>query len=124
MSKFKEFKQKVKDNKDKIITTVLVAGGVTFVIVKQHGDIKQLKITVAKQSKDITILKSVMSENVLSSLKTSLIRRLRYAEGKLNNGLRDGVMTKADELLRREEIKTICKELEELMEAENLINRD
>ena len=124
MSKFKEFKQKVKDNKDKIITSVLVAGGVTFVIVKQHGDIKQLKITVAKQSKDITVLKSVMSENVLSSLKTSLIRRLRYAEGKLNNGLRDGVMTKADELLRREEIKSLCKELEELMEAEKLINKD
>ena len=124
MSKFKEFKQKVKDNKDKIITSVLVAGGVTFVIVKQHGDIKQLKITVAKQSKDIIVLKSVMSENVLSSLKTSLIRRLRYAEGKLNNGLRDGVMTKADELLRREEIKSLCKELEELMDAEKLINKD
>ena len=51
MSKFKEFKQKVKDNKKKIITGVLVIGGVVFVIVKQNGTIKQLKINDAKTSR-------------------------------------------------------------------------
>ena len=122
MSKFKEFKQKVKDNKGKIITSLLVIGGVTFVIVKQNGTIKQLKISDAKQSKDIAILKSVMNENVLSSLKASLTRKLRYAEGKLNNALVKGSgITEADKMLRLEEIEFYSKELEKITEAEKLL---
>ena len=122
MSKFKEFKQKVKDNKGKIITSLLVIGGVTFVIVKQNDTIKQLKISDAKQSKDIAVLKSVMNENVLSSLKASLTRKLRYAEGKLNNALVKGSgITEADKLLRLEEIEFYSKELEKIAEAEKLL---
>ena len=122
MSKFKEFKQKVKDNKGKIITSLLVIGGVTFVIVKQNNTIKQLKISDAKQSKDIAVLKSVMNENVLSSLKASLTRKLRYAEGKLNNALVKGSgITEADKLLRLEEIEFYSKELEKIAEAEKLL---
>ena len=122
MSKFKEFKQKVKDNKGKIITSLLVIGGVTFVIVKQNNTIKQLKISDAKHTEDIAILKSIMNENVLSSLKASLTRKLRYAEGKLNNALlNDNVMSKADEMLRREEIEFYSKELEKITEAEKLL---
>ena len=128
MSKFKEFKQKVKDNKGKIITSILVIGGATFVIVKQNNELKRLLINDAKQTEEltkqakaITILKSVMNENVLSSLKASLTRKLRYAEGKLNNGLLDGVMSKADELLRREEIEFYSKELEKIADAEKLL---
>ena len=122
MSKFKEFKQKVKDNKGKIITSLLVIGGVTFVIVKQNNTIKQLKISDAKQSKDIAVLKSVMNENVLSSLKASLTRKLRYAEGRLNNALlNDNVISEADKLLREEEIEFFSKELEKITEAEKLL---
>ena len=122
MSKFKEFKQKVKDNKGKIITSLLVIGGVTFVIVKQNNTIKQLKISDAKQSKDIAVLKSVMNENVLSSLKASLTRKLRYAEGRLNNALlNDNVISEADKLLREEEIEFFSKELEKITEAEKLM---
>lgn len=129
MSKFKKFKQKVKDNKGKIITSLLVIGGVTFVIVKQNGTIKQLKINdaiqteeIAKQSKDIAVLKSVMNENVLSSLKASLTRKLRYAEGRLNNALlNDNVISEADKLLREEEIEFFSKELEKITEAEKLL---
>lgn len=122
MSKFKEFKQKVKDNKGKIITSLLVIGGVTFVIVKQNNTIKQLKISDAKQSKDIAVLKSVMNENVLSSLKASLTRKLRYAEGKLNNALVKGSgITEADKMLRLEEIEFYSKELEKITEAEKLL---
>ena len=122
MSKFKEFKQKVKDNKGKIITSLLVFGGVTFVIVKQNNTIKQLKISDAKQSKDIAVLKSVMNENVLSSLKASLTRKLRYAEGKLNNALVKGSgITEADKMLRLEEIEFYSKELEKITEAEKLL---
>ena len=128
MSKFKEFKQKVKDNKGKIITGILFISGATFVIVRQNNELKRLLINdakqteeLSKQAKDITILKSVMNENVLSSLKASLTRKLRYAEGKLNNGLIDGVMSKADEMLRREEIEFFSKELEKITEAEKLL---
>ena len=122
MSKFKEFKQKVKGNKGKIITSLLVIGGVTFVIVKQNNTIKQLKISDAKQSKDIAVLKSVMNENVLSSLKASLTRKLRYAEGKLNNALVKGSgITEADKMLRLEEIEFYSKELEKITEAEKLL---
>ena len=122
MSKFKEFKQRVKDNKGKIITSLLVIGGVTFVIVKQNNTIKQLKISDAKQSKDIAVLKSVMNENVLSSLKASLTRKLRYAEGKLNNALVKGSgITEADKMLRLEEIEFYSKELEKITEAEKLL---
>ena len=122
MSKFKEFKQKVKDNKGKIITSLLVIGGVTFVIVKQNNTIKQLKISDAKQSKDIAVLKSVMNENVLSSLKASLTRKLRYAEGKLNNALVKGSgITEADKMLRLEEIEFYSKELEKITKAEKLL---
>ena len=129
MSKFKEFKQKVKDNKGKIITSLLVIGGVTFVIVKQNGTIKQLKINdakqaeeIAKQAKDIAILKSVMNENVLSSLKASLTRKLRYAEGRLNNALVKGSgITEVDKMLREEEIEFFSKELEKITEAEKLL---
>ena len=122
MSKFKEFKQKVKDNKGKIITSLLVIGGVTFVIVRQNNTIKQLKISDAKQSKDIAVLKSVMNENVLSSLKASLTRKLRYAEGKLNNALVKGSgITEADKMLRLEEIEFYSKELEKITEAEKLL---
>ena len=129
MSKFKEFKQKLKDSKGKIITGVLFIGGVVFVIVKQNGTIKQLKINdakqaeeIAKQAKDIAILKSVMNENVLSSLKASLTRKLRYAEGRLNNALlNDNVISEADKLLREEEIEFFSKELEKITEAEKLL---
>ena len=128
MSKFKEFKQKIKDNKGKIITGILFISGATFVIVRQNNELKRLLINdakqteeLSKQAKDITILKSVMNENVLSSLKASLTRKLRYAEGKLNNGLIDGVMSKADEMLRREEIEFFSKELEKITEAEKLL---
>ena len=122
MSKFKEFKQKVKDNKGKIITSLLVIGGVTFVIVKQNNTIKQLKISDAKHTEDIAILKSIMNENVLSSLKASLTRKLRYAEGKLNNALVKGSgITEADKMLRLEEIEFYSKELEKITKAEKLL---
>ena len=77
---------------------------------------------IAKQAKDIAILKSVMNENVLSSLKSSLTRKLRYAEGRLNNALlNDNIISEADKLLREEEIEFFSKELEKITEAEKLL---
>lgn len=122
MSKFKEIKQKIKDNKEKIITGVLVIGGFVYVIVKQNNTIKELKINDNNQQEDIAILKSVMSESVLSSLESTITRKLRYAEGKLTNGLKDGVMSKADEIKRREEIDFFSGELEKIFKAKRMLS--
>ena len=44
MSKFKEFKQKIKDNKYRIIMGTITIAGVVYVIVKQNGQIKELQL--------------------------------------------------------------------------------
>ena len=133
MSRFKEFKQKVKDNKGKNITGIILVSGVAYVIVRQNGTIKELKLDISKQSdvisnqqEDIDVLKSVMSKTVLSSLKDSVKRQLRYAEGKLNNALKnDNVISEADKKLREEEIEFFSQQLEKIFKAEELLsNRD
>lgn len=133
MSRFKEFKQKIKDNKGKIIAGIIFVSGVAYVIVKQNGTIKELKLDISKQSdiisdqqEDIDVLKSVMSKTVLSSLKDSVKRQLRYAEGKLNNAIKnDNVISEADKKLREEEIEFFSQQLEKIFKAEELLsNRD
>ena len=129
MSKFKEFKQKVKDNKYKIIAGTITIAGVVYVIVKQNGQRKELQLNESlnkemldKQQDDIDTLKHVMNGTVLASLKNSIIRKLRYAEGRLDNGLASGVMSEADEKMRREEIIYYSSELEKIFKAEQLLN--
>ena len=129
MSKFKEFKQKVKDNKYKIIAGTITIAGVVYVIAKQNGQIKELQLNESlnkemldKQQDDIDTLKHVMNGTVLASLKNSIIRKLRYAEGRLDNGLASGVMSEADEKMRREEIIYYSSELEKIFKAEQLLN--
>lgn len=129
MSKFKEFKQKIKDNKYKIIMGTITIAGVVYVIVKQNGQIKELQLNetlnkemIDKQQDDIDTLKHVMNGTVLASLKNSIIRKLRYAEGRLDNGLASGVMSEADEKMRREEIIYYSSELEKIFKAEQLLN--
>lgn len=123
MGKFNELKQKVKDNKGKIITSIIFVSGVAYVIVKQNGIIKELKLDISKQQEDIKILKSVMNETVLSSLKDSVKRQLRYAEGRLNNAFKKGSgISEADIKLREEEIEHFSKQLEKIFKAEELIS--
>lgn len=144
MSKFKELKQKVRDNKGKIIAGIIFIGGV-YIIIKQCGDIKQLKINdslkdeqiatliandtakqeiINKQQGDINILKSVMNGTVLSNLRESAKRQLRYAEGRLNNALKnDNVISEVDEQLRREEIDFFSKQIEKIDKAESMISK-
>lgn len=144
MSKFKELKQKVKDNKGKIIAGIIFIGG-AYIIIKQCGDIKQLKINdslkdeqiatliandaakqeiINKQQGDINILKSVMNGTVLSNLRESAKRQLRYAEGRLNNALKnDNVISEVDERLRREEIDFFSKQIEKIDKAESMISK-
>lgn len=123
MGKFKEFKQKVKDNKYKIIAGTITIAGVVYVVVSQNGKIKQLQVTNQEQQSDIDLLKHIMDGTVLASLKESLTRKLRYAEGRLANGLKDGVMTAEDEKLRREEIEYFSNELAKIFKAEEMLER-
>lgn len=114
MSIFKDMKQKVKDNKGKIVAGAIISTSVISYIVLNEKE----KI---KMQKDINLLRSVMSENVLSSLKETITKKLRYHQGRLNNGLKDGFLTKADELKRREEIEFFSKELEKILQAESIL---
>lgn len=143
MSKFKGLKQKIKDNKGKIITGVIFIGG-AYIIIKQCGDIKQLKINdslkneqiatliandttkqeiINKQQEDISILKSVMNGTILSNLRETAKRQLRYAEGRLKNGLKDNIISEVDQQLRREEIDFFSKQIEKIDKAESMISK-
>lgn len=119
--KIKKMSQKIKDNKKKIIIGIGIVGGVTCLILKQNKTIKQLKLNDIKQEHDIDILRSVMSENILSSLKDTITRKLRYNEGRLANGLKDGVMTIEDEMKRREMIEFYSRELKKIFDAEQIL---
>lgn len=152
MYKFKELKQKLKDNKYKIIMGTITIAGVAYVIYKQNGKISDMKIEMKKleeavidrdtiittnqgmilhqgikiseQQKDIDILTHVMNGTVLNSLKASVKRQLRYAEGKLNNALlKNSGISEEDINLRREEIEYFSKELEKIFEAEKLLTK-
>ena len=123
MSKFKGLKQKLKDNKYKIIAGTITIAGVVYVIVKQNEKINVLSQVNEKQQNDIDLLKHIMDGTVLSSLKESIKRQLRYAEGRLANGLKSGTMSEADEKLRREEIEYFSGKLAEIFEAEEMLGR-
>lgn len=105
MGKFENFKQKVKENKGKIIATSVTVAGVVGVIIYQGDKIKNLQA-------------DVMDGIVLASLKDTLIRKIRYAETKLVNGLADGVMSQADEMMIREEIEIFSAQLMKVLEAQ------
>ena len=129
-------KQKIKDNKYKILTGIIFISGVAYVIINQNNklrlqearinqqdlEIQNLKDINATQQKDIGILKSVMSGTVLSNLRDSTKRQLRYAEGRLRNGLEDGTISAIDEQLRRDEIITFSKQLENIDMADKMIS--
>ena len=124
MNKFKEFKQKVKDNKYKIIAGTITIAGVVYVIVNQNGKIKQLQVTNQEQQSDIDLLKHIMDGTVLASLKETLTRKLRYREGKLNNALMKNSGTSESDLMKlREEIEYFSDELAKIFKAEEMLER-
>ena len=116
MGKIENFKQKVKENKGKIIATSVTIVGLVGVIVYQGDKIKSLQ-------SDVDLLKDVMDGTVLTTLKDTLTRKIRYAETKLANGLADGVMSQADEMMRREEIEIYSAQLMKVVEAQKRFNK-
>ena len=130
MSKFERIKQKIRENKGKIILGCISVAGVIYVIVNQNGKIKMLSDenetlsnNVETLNNDVRVLKGVITENVLANMKQSLKRQLRYAEGRLNRGLSDKVISEADIKLRKEEIESIGKELLKIDEAREVLSK-
>ena len=131
MSKFERIKQKIRENKGKIILGCISVAGVIYVIVNQNGKIKMLSDenetlsnNVETLNNDVRVLKGVITENVLANMKQSLKRQLRYATGKLNNALlNDNVISEADIKLREEEIESIGKELLKIDEAYEVLSK-
>lgn len=110
----------------KIIGTtigVVIFGGMSYVVFKQHCDIQALKKQNVKIESDIKILKEVVRGNVIHSMRESYKRKLRYAEGRLLNGItNDNVLSIKDIQLREEEIRFFSEQLENLDAAEKLIS--
>ena len=137
MSKFEKIKQKIRENKGKIILGCISVAGVIYVITKQNGKIKLLESNVKLLSdenetlcndvktlnNDVQVLKGVITENVLANMKQSLKRQLRYAEGRLNNGIASKVISEADIKLRKEEMESIGKELLKIDEAREVLSK-
>ena len=130
MSKFERIKQKIRENKGKIILGCISVAGVIYVIVNQNGKIKMLSDEnktlsndVETLNNDVRVLKGVITENVLANMKQSLKRQLRYAEGRLNNGIASKVISEADIKLRKEEIESIGKELLKIDDAYEVLSK-
>ena len=131
MSKFERIKQKIRENKGKIILGCISVAGVIYVIVNQNGKIKMLSDenetlsnNVETLNNDVRVLKGVITENVLANMKQSLKRQLRYAEGRLNNASFKGSgISEADIKLRKEEIESIGKELLKIDEAYEVLSK-
>ena len=123
MSKFGRIKQKIRENKGKIILGCVSVAGVIYVIVKQNDKIKLLENDVETLNNDMRVLKGVITENVLANMKQSLKRQLRYAEGRLNNGIAKNTISEADIKLRKDEIESIGKELLKIDEAREVLSK-
>ena len=139
----KSFKEKVKENKGKIITGVIfgatiIGGGYVILSKSKQLDILKnenraltrnilesvkeccdLKEQVEQNTEDIELLRDVMSKDVIGTLKQALINKLRYHEGRLNNGMNKGSnMTEADKIMHKETIDFVNNQLLKLAKAE------
>lgn len=125
MSK-KSLKDKVKENKGKIITSVIfgvtiIGGG--YIVLSKNKRINILEEQVKQNTEDIELLRDVMTKDVIGTVKEALIRKLRYHEGRLNNGIKnDNKMTEADIKIHEETIDFVNKQLLKLAKAEERLD--
>ena len=138
----KSFKEKVKENKGKILTGVifgatLIGGGYVILSKNKQIDILKnenkaltknilesvkeccdLREQVDQNTEDIELLRDVMSKDVIGTLKEALIRRPRY-----NNGIKKGSnMSEADILMHKETIDFVNNQLLKLAKAEERLD--
>ena len=121
----KGFKEKAKENKGKILTGVIfgvtIIGG-SYVVLSKNKRINILEEQVKQNTEDIELLRDVMSKDIIGTLKEALIRKLRYHEGRLNNGIKnDNKMTEADKM-HEETIAYVNKQLLKLAKAEERLD--
>lgn len=122
----KSFKEKVKENRGKILTGVIfgvtiIGGG--YIILSKNKRINILEEQVKQNTEDIDLLKDVMSKDVIGTLKQSLTNKLRYHEGRLNNGMNKGSkMTEADIKMHEETIDFVNNQLLKLAKAEERLD--
>ena len=122
----KGFKEKAKENKGKILTGVIfgvtIIGG-SYVVLSKNKRINILEEQVKQNTEDIELLRDVMSKDIIGTLKEALIRKLRYHEGRLNNGIKnDNKMSEADILMHKETIDFVNKQLLKLAKAEERLD--
>lgn len=122
----KGFKEKAKENKGKILTGVIfgvtIIGG-SYVVLSKNKRINILEEQVKQNTEDIELLRDVMSKDIIGTLKEALIRKLRYHEGRLNNGIKnDNKMTEADKKMHEETIAYVNKQLLKLAKAEERLD--
>ena len=143
----KSFKEKMKENKGKILTGVMfgvtvIGGGYVILSKNKQIDILKnenktltknilesvkeccdLREQVDQNTEDIELLRDVMSKDVIGTLKEALIRRLRYHEGRLNNGMKnDNKMSEADILMHKETIDFVNNQLLKLAKDEESLD--
>ena len=143
----KSFREKVKENRGKIITGVIfgvtiIGGGYLIISKNKQIDILKnenkslnknilesikeccdLKEQVDQNTEDIELLRDVMSKDVIGTLKQALINKLRYHEGRLNNGMKKGSnMTEADKQMHKETIDFVNNQLLKLARAEERLD--
>ena len=122
----KGFKEKAKENKGTILTGVIfgvtIIGG-SYVVLSKNKRINILEEQVKQNTEDIELLRDVMSKDIIGTLKEALIRKLRYHEGRLNNGIKnDNKMTEADKKIHEETIAYVNKQLLKLAKAEERLD--
>ena len=142
----KSFKEKVKENRGKIIAGVIfgvtiIGGGYVIYDKNRQIDILKnenkaltknilesvkeccdLREQVDQNTEDIELLRDVMSKDVIGTLKEALIRKLRYHEGRLNNGIKSNTIEEADILMHKETIDFVNNQLLKLAKAEERLD--
>lgn len=142
----KSLKEKVKENKGKIITGVIfgvavIGGGYVIISKNKQIDILKdenkaltknilesvkeccdLREQVDQNTEDIELLRDVMSKDVIGTLKQALINKLRYHEGRLNNGKKSNTIKEADIKMHEETIDFVNKQLLKLAKAEERLD--
>ena len=142
----KSFKEKVKENRGKIIAGVIfgvtiIGGGYVIYDKNKQIDILKnenkaltknilesvkeccdLREQVDQNTEDIELLRDVMSKDVIGTLKEALIRRLRYHEGRLNNGIKSNTIEEADIKMHKETIEFVNNKLLKLAKAEERLD--
>ena len=121
----KSFKEKMKENRSKILTSVIfgvtiIGGG--YIILSKNKRINILEEQIKQNTEDIDLLKDVMSKDVIGTLKQSLTNKLRYHEGRLNNGIKSNTITEADKQMHKETIDFVNNQLLKLAKAEERLD--